>query len=125
MLDSAVASTFERITSKVEIMPEFIAYLSRLGPLELIGIAGFVCYIGAFGVVQFGLMDGNSMAYSLVNVLAASFVGISLIAEFNLASALIQVSWIVIGTVGLLLRAHKAWPSTRRTLGATLGAELR
>lgn len=120
-----MTSTFVRITSKEEIMTEVITYISILDPLQLIGIAGFVCYIGAFGIVQLGLMDGNSMAYSLVNILAATLVGISLIAEFNLASALIQVSWIVIGTTGLLLRARKAWPSTRRTLGTTLETEVR
>lgn len=104
-------------------MSEFIDYLIGLGPLQAIGIAGFVAYIGAFGSVQFGLLDGNSTTYSLANILAASLVAISLLAEFNLASALIQGSWIVIGFVGLGLRAWKAWPSTRRVLNATLETE--
>ena len=55
--------------------------------------------------------------------MAAALVAISLLAEFNLASALIQGSWIVIGTTGLALRVRKAWPRTRRTLGTTLEAE--
>ncbi|MEM6275893.1 MAG: hypothetical protein AAF714_03015 [Pseudomonadota bacterium] len=103
---------------------DFIAsYFFDLSAPQIIGVAGFVCYIGAFGAVQFGYLDGNSTAYSLGNILAASLVAVSLLEEFNLSSALIQGSWIVIGVVGLVLRAAKAWTSTRRVLNATLDQE--
>lgn len=121
---SGLPPTFDDITSKAEIMTEVISYFSNLGPHQIIGVVGSVCYIGAFGMVQVGLMDGNSMAYSLVNIVTASLVCISLLAEFNIATALIQGSWIVIGTVGLVLRARKAWPRTRRTLNTTLDVEV-
>ncbi len=104
-------------------MVDFFEYLSGLGPYELVGILGFLTYLGAFGSVQFGVLVGNSTTYSLANVLAASLVAVSLAAEFNLASALIQGSWIVIGLAGLALRAWKAWPRTRRVLKATLETE--
>ena len=105
-------------------MPPFLHYLTSLGPYELTGVLGFMVYIVAFGAVQLGWLDGNSNAYSLSNVLAASLVAISLIQEFNLASALIQGSWIVIGLIGLALRLWKAWPSTRVVLNATLETEV-
>ncbi len=105
-------------------MTEFISYITHLGPHQIVGVIGSVCYIGAFGMVQIGLMDGNSMAYSLVNIVTAGLVCISLLAEFNIATALIQGSWIVIGTIGLVLRARKAWPRTRRTLNTTLTTEV-
>lgn len=79
-------------------------YLGLIGPLHLAGVLGFIIYLLAFGKVQFGQMDGNSVTYSLCNVVAASLVAVSLIAEFNLSSALIQGSWIVIGLVGLSKR---------------------
>lgn len=104
-------------------MNEAISYFSTLGPHQIVGVIGSVCYIGAFGLVQIGLMDGNSMAYSLVNVVTASLVCVSLLVEFNIATALIQGSWIVIGTVGLVLRVRKAWPRTCRTLNTTLEGE--
>ena len=85
-------------------MFEVLQYLSAIGPLQLIGLLGFVVYISAFGWVQLGWMDGNSAKYSLCNVLAASLVAISLFSEFNLSSALIQGSWIFIGLFGLLKR---------------------
>jgi hypothetical protein len=86
------------------IMVEILQYLNTIGPLQLIGLLGFVVYILAFGWVQVGWMDGNSAKYSLCNVLAASLVAVSLIAEFNLSSALIQGSWILIGLAGLVKR---------------------
>ena len=79
-------------------------YLGSIGPFQLIGVMGFVVYIFAFGRVQFGWLDGNSAAYSALNVIAASLVGISLFVEFNLSSALIQGSWIVMGLVGIFKR---------------------
>ena len=106
-------------------MPDTLFYFAKLGPYELVGVAGFVCYLAAFGSVQLGALDGNSTAYSLANVLAAMLVAISLISEFNLASALIQGSWIVIGLSGLALRARKSWDVTRSMLRATLDEEVR
>ncbi|MEO9823223.1 MAG: hypothetical protein ABJF50_02270 [Paracoccaceae bacterium] len=92
-------------------------YLGTLGSFQLIGVVGFVVYVFAFGRVQFGWLDGNSATYSALNVLAASLVAISLFAEFNLSSALIQGSWIIIGLVGILKRragqADTSVPSQR------------
>lgn len=105
-------------------MSEVFLYLSELGPYQMAGISGFVIYLGAFGSVQVGAMDGNSVAYSLANVLAAALVAISLVAEFNLASALIQGSWIVVGLAGFALRTRKAWPDARRVLDTTLDVEV-
>ena len=62
-------------------------YLGTLGAFQLTGIVGFVVYVFAFGRVQFGWLDGTSATYSALNVLAASLVAISLLAEFNLSSA--------------------------------------
>lgn len=95
-------------------------YFTQLGPLEFIGVAGFFCYLFAFGSVQIGWMDGNSTSYSLINILAATLVAISLTAEFNLSSALIQGSWIVIGCAGVLLRLRKQSARAHRLLSGTL-----
>lgn len=92
-------------------------YLGTMGSFQLVGIVGFIVYVFAFGRVQFGWLDGNSATYSALNVLAASLVAISLFAEFNLSSALIQGSWIVIGLVGIFKRwvgkADTSVPSQR------------
>lgn len=97
---------------------EFIAALSVF---EIIGIFGFLFYLLAFGAVQLGCMNGNGVTYSLTNVLAASLVAVSLTADFNLASALIQGSWILIGLIGLALRAHRARSRLRSAMAARAG----
>lgn len=80
---------------------EIIDYFESIGTLQAVGVVGFFVYISGFASVQFGWLDGNGASYSASNVLAATLVAISLFAEFNLSSALIQGSWIVIGLFGL------------------------
>ena len=74
------------------------------GMFQALGVFGFLLYIGSFAALQLRMLDGNGMVYTMCNLAAASLVLISLIYDFNLASALIQVSWIGIGCVGLMLR---------------------
>jgi hypothetical protein len=80
------------------------AYISQLSFAQLIGLAGFSAYLISFAMLQFKLIDGNGIAYLLMNLIAAGLVLFSLTESFNLASALIQVSWLVIGVCGLSLR---------------------
>lgn len=80
----------------------FIDYVNSLGPLQMIGVMGFLTYLLAFGAVQCGRMDGNGLVYTICNMLAAALVGVSLFAEFNLSSALIQTSFFITGLIGVL-----------------------
>ena len=73
-------------------MLEVTTYLSTAGIPEIAGILGFVVYMGSFSAVQLGCLSGNSVHFSIANVTAALLVLVSLTSEFNLASALIQVS---------------------------------
>jgi len=79
---------------------------------------GFAAYLGGFGALQFGWLDGNGKTYAWINVIAASFVLISLYDAFNLASVLIQVSWIVIGYVGIVRRSGRQEPNVGRSFPA-------
>ena len=76
----------------------------------IIGLAGVAGYVGAYALLQLGALDGNGITYALANVVAAGLVLISLINDFNLASAVTQVLWIAIGTVGLVLRVVRGVP---------------
>lgn len=78
--------------------------MESLTLLQMCGLAGVTGYIGCFTSLQFQILRGDSCAYSLLNILSASLVLISLTEHFNLASAIIQVSWIVIGISGLVFR---------------------
>ncbi len=72
---------------------------------QFIGLVGFFTYLGSFFSLQMGWLDGNGNRYALLNIAAAACVLFSLLETFNLASALIQISWIAIGLGGLALRA--------------------
>ncbi|MFK7877576.1 MAG: hypothetical protein AB8B71_17665 [Paracoccaceae bacterium] len=101
-------------------MEEIFEYGQSLGLLQSIGVLGFLVYISAFAAVQWGVMNGNSLAYSLANVMSSIFVSISLIAEFNLSAAMIQGSVITIGVSGLILRLRRARVASRSVLNTTL-----
>ncbi len=96
-------------------MLDIVRYLSSIGPLQLVGLMGFLVYLFSFGWVQIGWLDGNSAKYSLCNVLAASLVAVSLFAEFNLSSALIQGSWIFIGLFGVVKRLTRKGSRSSRS----------
>ncbi|MCY4334203.1 MAG: hypothetical protein OXC60_05965 [Litoreibacter sp.] len=83
------------------------------GLTDAIGVAGFITYIISFCLVQTGRLCGNSVAFAAANVVAAAFVLVSLINAFNVASFLIQISFISIGLCGILrkLRQGKNNPS--------------
>jgi len=55
----------------------------------------------AYALLQLGKITGQCYTYTLMNMLAASLVLVSLVHQFNLASALIQISWIVISVAGM------------------------
>ncbi len=76
---------------------------------QIIGLIGFVAYIGSFAALQTKRLDGNGAAYCLLNILAAALVLVSLAEDFNLASILIQVSWIGIGVVGIFWKVREAF----------------
>lgn len=85
-------------------MLDFTNYISNLPLSQILGVGGFLFYFGSFTALQFRLLDGNGVLYCVLNMTAASLVMISLLDAFNLATALINGSWILIGLVGLCLR---------------------
>lgn len=95
-----------------------LAYIQSFSPqtYDMIGVTGFGLYVLNYTMLTFNILRAEHVTYFVVNWLAASFVLIGLTASFNLASALIQVFWIVISTIGILLRLRKnpiSFSSTR------------
>ncbi len=72
---------------------------------EAAGLFGVAFYLTAYGLLQTGVIGGNSYTYALMNVAAASLVLISLALNFNLASMLIQFSFIGLSLFGII-RVH-------------------
>jgi len=64
---------------------------------------------GRLAALQARVLDGNGSLYCLLNILAASLVLVSLTEAFNLASILIQISWITIGLVGIFWKVRTSF----------------
>lgn len=67
----------------------------------MIGIVGVGFYLGSYAMLQTGILKGAGLTYTILNLIAASCVAISLIDAFNLSSLVIQLSWITISLIGL------------------------
>ena len=92
--------------------------LGWLMSLDGVGLIGVAFYIGSYAALQLGLLRGSAYPYTLLNLGAAILVLISLTQEFNLSSAIIQVTWIGISLVGLVrmaLLARRAKLSSEET----------
>ncbi|WP_299413475.1 cyclic nucleotide-binding domain-containing protein [uncultured Sulfitobacter sp.] len=68
---------------------------------DIIGLFGVGFYVAAYAALQIGLVRGTGYIYILLNLAAASFVLVSLTNDFNLSSAIIQITWIAISLFGL------------------------
>jgi len=68
---------------------------------EVLGLAGVVFYLGSYAALQLDLINAKGFAYPTLNFLAASFVLLSLLENYNFPSLLIQISWITISLYGI------------------------
>ncbi len=66
-----------------------------------IGIVGVSLYIGNYTALQTGFVRGQGYVYPAVCLIAASCVLASLMQDFNLSSAVIQITWIAISMIGI------------------------
>jgi len=76
--------------------------LTNLTLLGAVGLFGVGLYITTYSLLQLGVLRGGSYPYTLMNLVAASSVLTSLMETFNLSAAIIQITWIVISTIGLI-----------------------
>ncbi|MEM1343907.1 MAG: cyclic nucleotide-binding domain-containing protein [Pseudomonadota bacterium] len=67
---------------------------------DLAGAVGVACYIASYLGLQLGWLKGAAVPYTSLNLAAAALVLISLTDRFNLYSAIIQITWIVISLLG-------------------------
>lgn len=75
--------------------------------LEAIGVGGFLLYVLNYGMLTLRYINGHSITYFALNLLAASAVLIGLTVSFNLASAMIQVFWVIMSTIGMALHMRR------------------
>jgi CRP-like cAMP-binding protein len=66
------------------------------------GIVGVILYIGSYFALQAGKIKGQGYLYAGLNTAAACCVLLSLTKNFNLSSAIIQVTYISISVFGIV-----------------------
>lgn len=69
---------------------------------DLVGTAGVVSILLAYFLLQTERWSGQSLSYSLVNLIGSVMITISLIYDFNLSSFIIEVAWIAISIYGIV-----------------------
>ncbi|MGS4945665.1 CBU_0592 family membrane protein [Meridianimarinicoccus sp. RP-17] len=88
----------------------------------LLGVAGFVVYAGADIALCLRRLSSEGIAFYLLNIAAATLIGVSLLYSFNLGAFLTEL--FCLGTsvlaVALRLRDRRAVPALRRTRTRTL-----
>jgi len=73
----------------------------NLSLFDLIGVTGTALIALAYFLQQLGKMTGDTLTYLLMNLAGAILLMISLCVNFNLASFLMEVFWIIASVIGL------------------------
>ena len=69
---------------------------------DIIGMMGTTLVVLAFFLIQMDKIDPKSLNYNLLNLTGAILLLISLCINFNLASFVIEIFWIIASIVGLI-----------------------
>lgn len=83
--------------------------IAQLPPdvFKWIGVVGFTFYVSNYVMLTLRILDTQHALYFGLNLAASTFVLFSLMASFNLASALIQFFWIIISAIGIITRLRQ------------------
>lgn len=84
----------------IQIKNKAVTMIANSTLFDVVGLFGVLFYIGSYGALQLGRINGHSLLYSGLNATAAILVLISLYKDFNLASVLIQITWISVSLAG-------------------------
>lgn len=68
---------------------------------DIVGMAGTSLVVGAFFLLQLNKVSPKGLLYNLMNLSGALFLLFSLCINFNLASFVIEIFWIVASLIGL------------------------
>lgn len=83
---------------------------------DWIGSLGVVLILFAYFLLQTDRIHAQAIPYSVMNLLGATFIAVSLLYDFNFSAFVIEVCWIAISIVGIVRtvrRRRLALPGTR------------
>ncbi|MFV9990956.1 MAG: hypothetical protein AB8V57_02920 [Coxiella endosymbiont of Dermacentor nuttalli] len=80
-------------------MRYLIQFLST--EFNIIGISGVILVLLAYCLLHMDKLNQRSIAYSFLNFMGSGFILVSLYFSWNLASGIIEISWLLISLFGL------------------------
>ena len=72
------------------------------GLLDLLGNIGVVLLIITYLALQLNKLSSDGLPYSLLNLIGASLISVSLLGNFNLSAFVIEVFWALISLIGIV-----------------------
>ncbi len=69
---------------------------------NIIGLIGVGLVLSAYFLLQFNKINAKGILFSLINLIGAVLILLSLLIHWNLASVVIEVFWIMISFYGLV-----------------------
>lgn len=76
--------------------------LSSLSWVDFIGSMGTLIVVAAYFATQMRYLNSDELLFPIANLGGSLLISFSLIFNFNLASALMEVFWIVISLIGIV-----------------------
>jgi hypothetical protein len=73
----------------------------KYGLTDFLGNVGVVLIIIAYLLLQLNRIGSNSLSYSLLNVLGAALIIVSLVFNFNLSAFIMETVWVAISLFGI------------------------
>lgn len=74
---------------------------SSFGYVDVIGTAGTLIVVAAYFGTQMRYINSDDLVFPVLNLVGSLLIGFSLLHNFNLASALMEVFWIAISLLGI------------------------
>ena len=81
---------------------------------QWLGLAGTLCILGAYFLLQTDRLSSRDLSYSVLNAVGASFLVVSLLFDFNLSALIVEGFWALISAMGIVRwsRGRSPTPAT-------------
>jgi hypothetical protein len=89
-------------------MYDIFSYLTFFDGVGIVGAAG---YLLSYVLAAFDKLPSQSPNYYVLKLFSASCVGFSLLEDFNIASALIQVAFVFLSLIGIARHIYARVPA--------------
>ena len=73
---------------------------------DFVGTTGVVVILVTYFLLQTERLSSTDVIYSLLNLIGAALIAISLLFDFNLSAFIIEIAWMAISVYGIIRYAR-------------------